>query len=77
MKREYFETRNGFPACIHELKDGGYVLSVHEVWVPGAYESFAAAKLAAEKDDSLLIQLQDQVAPGCITEAMLLAAPCV
>ena len=57
--------------AIYEV-DGGYVISSHQVWLPGHYEDKKTANYAFRFSDEELKKLQDSVNPGgTITFKML------
>lgn len=59
---------------IHFIKNENcYVISSHQVWMPGAYESERAAKYAFKFPDDILAQLRDEanVSDHLITFEML------
>lgn len=52
--------------------DDGYVISSHDVWMPGVYSTERAAKYAFRFSDKVLYELQESVNPdGIITFEML------
>ena len=51
---------------------GQFVISSHQVWIPGVYDSHRAANYAFRFPDEILQSLQDSVNPnGIITFEML------
>jgi hypothetical protein len=55
---------------IHKVDDG-YVISSHQVWLPGSYADERAAKYAFRFPDEELQKLQNEIAPERITFEML------
>ncbi len=55
---------------IHKV-DGGYVISSHQVWIPGFYEDERSAKYAFKFKNEDLQKLMKVVAPNPITFEML------
>lgn len=60
-------TRRGWRIYLPEATSGSneasgwYLISDCETWVPGGYDSFAAAELALETSDEILVKLRDRL----------------
>lgn len=52
---------------IHAADDGTFVISSHQCWMPGVYESKQAARYAFQFSDSALRKLQNDSEEGVIT----------
>jgi len=51
---------------IHRIEEGVYVISAHNVWRPGAYDSKATARKAIRRKDAELAVLQSSKKVGCV-----------
>lgn len=56
---------------IREADGGGFVISSHQVWLPGVYEDERAARFAFRFADAELQSLADKV---CATEGRLITS---